>query len=97
MFQIGITNVPKDRLNSHKRLGWVTMEVGGPFDGNWYRDTEQELSKELKRRGARIGKINDSKAVQFDGHTEAWTSESLEVEIFEQILRWLGDSEWVDQ
>jgi hypothetical protein len=35
--------------------------------------------------------------VKFDGHTEAWTSESLEVESFEQILRWLGDFEWADQ
>ena len=97
MFQIGITNVPKDRLNSHKRLGWTTVEVRGPFDGNWCRDTEQELIKELKRRGARFGKISDLKAVKFDGHTEAWTSESLEVESFEQILRWLGDVEWADQ
>jgi hypothetical protein len=97
MFQIGITNVPKDRLNSHKRLGWTTVEVRGPFDGNWCRDTEQELIKELKRRGARFGKISDLKAVKFDGHTEAWTSESLEVESFEQILRWLGDFEWADQ
>jgi len=31
------------------------------------------------------------------GHTAAWASESLEVESFEQILRWLGDSEWADQ
>jgi hypothetical protein len=31
------------------------------------------------------------------GHTAASTSESLEVESFEQILRWLGDSEWADQ
>jgi hypothetical protein len=97
MYQIGITNVPKDRLNSHKRLGWSTVEVRGPFDGNWCRDTEQELIKELTRRGARFGKISDSKAVKFDGHTEAWTSESLEVESFEQILRWLGDAEWADQ
>ena len=35
--------------------------------------------------------------MKFYGHTEAWTSESLEVESFEQILRWLGDFEWADQ
>lgn len=71
-------------------------QVRGPLDGNWCRDTERELIKELTRRGARYGKISDSKAVKFDRHTEAWTLESLEVEIFEQILRRLGDAEWAD-
>ena len=76
---------------------FASIEVIRPFDGNWCGDTERELIKELKRRGARFGKISDSKAVKFDGHTEAWTSESLEVESFELILRWLGDSEWAEQ
>lgn len=95
--KIGKTNVPRDKLRSHHRLGWDTVEVRGPFDGNWCRDTERELIKELTRRGLRFGKISDSTPLNFDGYTEAWTAVSLEVESFEQILRWLGDSEWAEQ
>jgi hypothetical protein len=84
-------------LYKHHPQKGVIGQIRRPFDGNWCRDTERELIKELIRRGARCGKISDSKAVKFDGHTEAGTLESLEVEIFEQILNWLADDEWADQ
>ena len=48
---------------------------------------------ELRRRGARFGKVGYAMSVKFDGHTDSWNSVSLEVESFKEILRLLNDSE----
>jgi hypothetical protein len=70
MLQIGITNVPKDRLASHRRLGWSERDLRGPMDGVLTRELESDLLKYLKSTGAVFAsKMGGTK---FDGWTEAW-------------------------
>ncbi len=91
MQQIGISNVPENRLAQHSRLGWHVIEVRGPMDGALAQALEQEALQALRKRGAHLGIPTSSGS--FDGHTEAWTVESLHVESFRQILDWVYDDE----
>jgi hypothetical protein len=34
IYQIGITNVPEDRLNRHSKNGFELLELRGPMDGH---------------------------------------------------------------
>lgn len=74
MLQIGITNFPEDRLQSHRRLGWEVIELRGPTDGLIAREWESSILKMLKRRGARLAPVDV--AGKFDGYTESWLLES---------------------
>lgn len=87
MQQIGISNVPESRLAQHRRLGWQVNEVRGPMDGALAQALEQEALKALRRRGASLGVPTSSGG--FDGHTEAWPTDSLEVKSFRQLLDWV--------
>jgi hypothetical protein len=95
MQQIGISNVPESRLAQHARLGWQTVEVRGPMDGALAQALEQEALRSLRRRGAQLG--IPTSAGGFDGHTEAWTVDSLELESFKQLLDWIyADESTID-
>ena len=91
MQQIGISNVPESRLAQHARLGWQTIEVRGPMDGALAQALEQEALGSLRRRGAQLG--IPTSAGGFDGHTEAWSVASLELESFKQLLDWIYSDE----
>jgi hypothetical protein len=52
MFQIGITNIPDDRIQRHKRLGWELLEIRGPMDGHLTQQWETALLRMLKAKGA---------------------------------------------
>ncbi len=91
MQQIGISNVPESRLAQHARLGWQTIEVRGPMDGALAQALEQEALRSLRKRGAQLG--IPTSAGGFDGHTEAWSVASLELESFKQLLDWIYSDE----
>lgn len=93
MQQIGISNVPESRLAQHARLGWQTIEVRGPMDGALAQALEQEALRSLRRRGAQLGIPKSSGG--FDGHTEAWSIASLELESFKQLLDWIYSDETI--
>jgi len=95
MQQIGISNVPESRLAQHGRLGWQTIEVRGPMDGALAQALEQEALRSLRRRGAQLG--IPTSIGGFDGHTEAWSVTSLELESFKQLLDWIyADESTID-
>lgn len=74
MLQIGITNVPDQRVGKHKKSGWQLLELRGPIDGQYARDLETGILRMLKASGA---ELSPSGVVgRFDGMTEAWTSSS---------------------
>lgn len=75
MFQVGITNVPKDRLATHVKLGWTVRELRGPMDGHLTNDLETGILRALKKRGAVFA--NRAGGSKFDGWSEAWTSSSF--------------------
>jgi hypothetical protein len=91
MFQIGITNVPNDRLGKHKRHGWDIVELRGPMDGHLTQKLETECLHALEKRGAVLG--HKAGIEKFDGYSEAWTKASLNVTSIKQILDWVYEDE----
>ena len=65
MLQIGISNIPDDRLNRHERLGWKTKELRGPMDGHLTQQWESAILRMLKAKGADLS--NSKIAGKFDG------------------------------
>ncbi len=94
MLQIGITNVPEKRLKKHSRSGWEVKEIRGPMDGYLTQNLEFGALKALDRRGARLGSLET--AGKFDGYSEAWTRESLDVVSIKEILDWVYEDDGVD-
>ena len=91
MSQIGITNVPDDRLKKHKRLGWELLELRGPMDGHLTQKLETDCLHALEKRGALLG--HKAGIEKFDGYSEAWTKKSLNVTSIKQILDWVYEDE----
>ena len=91
LFQIGITNSPKNRIRDHERRGWVVIELRGPMDGHLTRQLEISSLFALKSRGAIFG--SKSSLEKFSGYSEAWTKPSLKVTSIKQILDWVYEDE----
>ncbi len=91
LFQIGITNVPKKRLQKHSRGGWSPIELRGPMDGRLTRQLETDCLHALEKHGAIIGR--KAGLDRFDGFSEAWTKSSLIVTSIKQILDWVYEDE----
>ena len=85
MFQIGITNVPDDRLSRHKRLGWEVLELRGPIDGHLTQQWETAILRMLKAKGADLS--NAKIAGKFDGFSEAWSKSTFEVKTIKELMR----------
>jgi hypothetical protein len=85
MLQIGITNNPKRRLNSHSRLGWSLLEIRGPMDGHLSQNWETAILRMLKAKGADLS--NNKIAGKFDGYSEAWSKSTFEVKSIKELMR----------
>ena len=84
MLQIGITNVPDDRLGSHRRLGWEVLELRGPMDGHLTQQWETSILRMLKASGADL--FNSSIAGKFDGYSEAWSKSRFEAKSLKHLM-----------
>ena len=93
LYQIGISNTPKDRLRQHELSGWETLELRGPMDGGYTQKLERDALKALKKRKAKFA--NKAGLDKFDGYSEAWTKASLNVTSIKQILEWVYEDEGV--
>lgn len=91
MFQIGISNVPENRLAHHARSGWEILEVRGPMDGHLVHQLETAILHAVERRGAVLG--HKAQIKKFDGYSEAWTKVSLKVTSIKQLLDWVYEDE----
>jgi predicted GIY-YIG superfamily endonuclease len=85
MLQIGITNLPEDRINRHKRNGWEIIEVRGPMDGVLTRQWETAILRMLKAKGADLS--NSKIAGKFDGYSEAWSKSTFPVKSIKELMR----------
>jgi hypothetical protein len=85
MLQIGITNVPDDRLGSHRKLGWEVLELRGPMDGHLTAQWETAILRMLKANGADLS--NSSIAGKFDGYSEAWSNSTFPVKSIRELMR----------
>lgn len=77
MLQVGITNVPDDRLSTHKRLGWEVLELRGPMNGDLARQWETDILRMLRKKNAVVGSAEI--AGKFTGYTESWLHDSLPI------------------
>jgi hypothetical protein len=84
IFQIGITNVPEDRLNRHKRNGFQLLELRGPIDGHTAQELETALLRYLKNQKADLSP--EHIAGKFDGYSESWTIDSYKVNNLKELI-----------
>jgi hypothetical protein len=85
MLQIGITNVPDNRLQSHRSLGWNLIEIRGPMDGLLTQKIELGILIMLKAKGADLS--NNKIAGKFDGYSEAWSKSTFPVKTIKELMR----------
>jgi hypothetical protein len=85
MLQIGITNIPDDRLNDHRKLGWETLEIRGPMDGHLTQQWETAILRMLKTKGADLS--NKEIAGKFDGYSEAWSKSTFPVKSIKELMK----------
>ena len=91
LFQIGISNVPTQRLRLHLQRGWEVLEVRGPMEGLLAQQLETAILHAVERRGAVLG--HKAEIEKFDGYSEAWTKDSLTVTSFKQLLDWVYEDD----
>ncbi len=85
MQQIGITNVPDDRLGRHKKLGWRVLELRGPMDGHLIQQWETAILRMLRAKGADLS--NPKIAGKFDGYSEAWSISTFDAKSIKELMR----------
>jgi hypothetical protein len=85
MYQVGITNFPEQRINSHKKLGWELIEIRGPMDGFITREWESSILRMLKAKGADLS--NSKIGGKFDGYSEAWSKSTFDVKSIKELMR----------
>jgi len=85
MFQIGITNVPDDRISRHSRNGWELLEIRGPMDGHLTQQWETAILQMLKAKGADLS--NKEIAGKFDGYSEAWSKLTFPVKSIKELMK----------
>jgi hypothetical protein len=84
MLQIGISNVPEQRLAVHTAERWELIEVPrGPMPGDITRQWEQDILRALRRRGVKLGP-NDYG--HFSGFTEAWKEHEFPAESLKELM-----------
>ena len=74
LLKVGITNEPDIRLASHRRGGWVVVDLLGPMDGSLARQLEASVLQMLRLRRASFTEAE--LAGRFSGYTESWTATS---------------------
>jgi hypothetical protein len=91
MQQIGITNVPDDRLATHKRLGWIVVELRGPMKGDLTRQWETDILRMLRAKKAVVG--DTAIAGKFTGYTESWLEKSFSVKSLRELMQMVREFE----
>jgi plastocyanin len=85
LFQIGITNHLKNRLNDHKRLGWEVLEISNPMEGFLAKEWEKSILDFLRSSGIELG--NPNIAGTYSGYTETWYKRDLPIKSIKDLMR----------
>lgn len=91
LLQIGITNVPDQRLAAHQKLGWEVVEVQGPMKGELARTWETDILKFIRSKN--VGLANTSVAGKFDGFSESWSRDLLPIRSIRQLQVTINDND----
>jgi predicted GIY-YIG superfamily endonuclease len=84
IYQIGITNVPDNRLKKHNRNGFELIELRGPMEGYAAQELERALLKFLKSQKADLSP--EHIAGKFDGYSESWTIDSFQINTLKELI-----------
>jgi hypothetical protein len=84
IYQIGITNVPDERLKRHSKTGFELLELRGPIDGHTAQELETAILKYLKSQKADLSP--EHVAGKFDGYSESWTIDSYKVNNLKELI-----------
>jgi len=84
IYQIGITNVPEDRLNRHSKNGFELLELRGPMDGHTAHELETAILRYLKNQKADLSP--EHIAGKFDGYSESWTIDSYKINNLKELI-----------
>lgn len=82
--QVGITNVPKNRVGKHVSRGWVVRDVRGPMDGDLARHWETDILCYVKTLGVSLKP--ESTGGNFSGFTEAWWTADFHVDNLKALM-----------
>lgn len=91
LLQLGITNVPEDRMKKHKRIGWEVIEIRGPMTGELTRHWETDCLRFLRSKGVELGPKSDGG--KFDGYSETWRKSDFPVGSIAQLFDFVRDAE----
>jgi hypothetical protein len=92
IYQIGITNYPKERIKKHSKLGWKVIEIRGPMDGHLTRDWETDCLRYLRNIGVHLGPQDI--AGKFDGFSETWRIGEFSVASISELMNQVRDVEF---
>jgi hypothetical protein len=84
LFQVGITNLPKDRIADHLNNGWAVRDIRGPMDGHTTRELETEILRLVRASGGVMANKTDRR--RFDGWTESWERLSYPTTSLRQLI-----------
>jgi len=91
LLQIGISNVPDERLSTHRASGWVVRELRGPLSGDVAHQWEQDILHALKKREVRLAPKHI--AGKFSGYTESWIQEDFPARSLAELMQLVHDDE----
>lgn len=89
--QFGISNYPEKRLKTHQKNGWTVLDIIGPADGLWVRETETSLKAYFRHLKVLLPRDYED---PFDGYSESWISEKVTYGSIQILLEDLRDWEW---
>jgi len=94
LLQIGITNEPDVRLNTHQKIGWEVIELRGPMPGDVAKSWERSIINLLKKKNAELGKPSIGLFGRvFTGHTESWRKGSFPVTSIQELMQMVEKEE----
>ena len=91
LLQIGITNVPDQRLAKHASRGWHFVDLRGPMAGDVCRAWEQAILGVMRASGVALGP--EHIAGKFDGYSESWIKEDYPAQSLDQLMALVRDVE----
>ena len=84
LLQIGISNVPDDRLATHRRSGWQVIDLRGPMPGDVAYGWEQSILDSLIDRNVSLSPSHI--AGTFSGYTESWIEEDFPASSLKELM-----------
>jgi translation initiation factor IF-1 len=85
LYQIGISNEIKRRLNEHAGKGWEVIEVSEVMPGHQAHDYERDGCKAIKSRGGCFTDLLGKEMV--GGYSEVWTRKSFRPKSLTELIQ----------